>query len=101
MGAEALRRIKDEGVSRRLVCLALEEPLSVFGGEAILVDGVPVAQSTSGNYGHTVKRSLVLGYVPVEHLGSTSFEVEAFGERSAATLLTQAAFDPERKKVLC
>ncbi len=101
VGAEALRRIRDEGVRQKLVCLALDEPLPVFGGEAILADGIPVGQSTSGNFGYTVGKSLVLGYVPSRHLAKTSFEVESSGERSAATLLTQAAYDPMRKKVLC
>ncbi|MCK5276489.1 MAG: FAD-dependent oxidoreductase [Alphaproteobacteria bacterium] len=98
-GAEALRQIKDAGVRRKLVCLALDQPLPVFGGEAILVNGQPVAQSTSGNFGHSVGMSLVLGYVPIEHISSNSFEVEAFGERSPAKLLKGAAYDPGREKI--
>ncbi len=101
LGAEALRRIKDEGVSRKLVCLALERPLSVFGGEAVLVDGSAVAQSTSGNFGYSVGKSLVLAYLPTKFLGQGAIEVEAFGERSAASAVRGPAYDPERRKILC
>jgi 4-methylaminobutanoate oxidase (formaldehyde-forming) len=75
--------------------------LSVYGGEAILVDGVPVAQTTSGNFGYSIGKSLVLGYVPIEHISKTGFEVESFGERSSATMVKGAAYDPRREKILC
>lgn len=101
IGADALRQIKDTGVRRKLVCLTLDEPLPVFGGEAILADGAPIAQATSGNFGYTVGKSLVMGYVPVETIGQAEFQVEAFAERSAATLIRGAAYDPKREKILC
>ncbi len=101
LGSRALRRIREQGVRHRLVCLALDDPLPVFGGEAIFVDGEAVAQTTSGNFGYSVGKSLVLGYVPSDLLDRNDFEVEAFGKRSRATVLTGAAYDPERRKILC
>jgi 4-methylaminobutanoate oxidase (formaldehyde-forming) len=101
LGAEALQRIKDAGVTQKLVCLALDEPLAVYGGEAIHLDGRIVGRATSGNYGYTVEKSLVLGYLPVELLSTDRFEVEAFGRRTAATRVKGAAYDPERRKILC
>ena len=101
LGREALMQIWDKGTSQKLVCLALGDPLPVFGGEAIFLDGKPIAQTTSGNFGYSVGKSLVLGYLPVEHLEAVSFEIESFGNRSAATLLNGAAYDPARSKVLC
>ena len=101
LGAQALARIREEGVRRNLVCLALEDPLPVFGGEAILVDGRAVAQSTSGNFGYAVGKSLVLGYLPVEYLGQNEYAVEAFGKRSSASVIRGAAYDPNREKILC
>jgi 4-methylaminobutanoate oxidase (formaldehyde-forming) len=100
LGAEALARIKADGPARKLVCLALDEPLAVFGGEAILVDGVPAGQTTSGNFGYSVGKSLVLGYLPSELAARNSFEVEAFGQRSCAMRIDGAAYDPERRKIL-
>ncbi len=101
LGAPALARIKEEGVQRKLVCLALDDPLPVFGGEAILVGGTAVAQTTSGNFGYSVGKSLVLGYLPVEFLGHNEFAVEAFGKRSPASIIRGAAYDPTRAKILC
>ncbi|MDK1020586.1 MAG: FAD-dependent oxidoreductase [Candidatus Hydrogenedentes bacterium] len=101
LGAQALGRIKQQGVERKLVCLALDDPLPVFGGEAILVDGTAVAQTTSGNFGYSVRKSLVLGYLPVALLGRNDFAVEAFGKRSSASLVRGAAYDPKREKILC
>ena len=101
MGSDALYRMREEGPLRRMRCLVMEDPLPVFGGEAILVNGEPVAQSTSGSFGHSIQRSLVLGYLPVDCLDATDLEVETFGERSAAKLLSRPAYDPERRKILC
>ncbi len=100
-GAEALARIRQEGVRRKLVCLALDLPLSVFGGEAIFADNKVIAQATSGNFGYSVKKSLVLAYLPVELLDHGEFEVEAFAERSSAALVKGAIYDPSRKKIHC
>ena len=101
IGRDALQKIKAEGAAQKLVCLALDDPLHVFGGEAILADGKVVAQSTSGNFGYSVGKSLVLGYLPVEALTADSFEVNVFGKNSKATLIKSAAYDPARKKILC
>ncbi len=101
MGRAALAAIKKQGVARKLVCLALEKPLHVFGGEAILSCGTPAGQTTSGNFGYSVGKSLVLGYVPNAAIIADDFEVEAFGQRSRATLIPSAAYDPTRAKILC
>ena len=101
IGAQALDAIRTNGVKRKLACLALDDPLPVFGGEAIFAGGRAISQTTSGNFGYTVGKSLVLAYLPVEMFAQSDFEVEAFGKRSAAKLVTGAAYDPGRKKILC
>ncbi|MCP3854191.1 MAG: hypothetical protein GY745_10465 [Actinomycetia bacterium] len=83
-----------------MICLSLDEPLPVFGSEAILVDGHAVGQTTSGSFGYTVGRSLVLGYVPADLATMDRFEVEAFGERTGATRIRGAAYDPSRSRIL-
>ncbi|MFA9420156.1 MAG: FAD-dependent oxidoreductase [Gammaproteobacteria bacterium] len=101
VGAEALARIKQEGVKQKLVCLALDNPLPVFGGEAIFCGDQVVAQTTSGNFGYSTGKSLVLGYLPVDLLDNDDFSVEAFGERSTASIVKGAIYDPKREKILC
>ncbi len=100
IGAEVLANIRTEGVRQKMACLILDDPLPVFGGEAIFAGGTAVAQTTSGNFGYSIGKSLVLGYVPVDCLGRSDFSVEAFGQRSAATLIEGAAYDPGRRKIL-
>jgi 4-methylaminobutanoate oxidase (formaldehyde-forming) len=101
IGSEALARIREEGVKQKLVCLALNDPLPVFGGEAIFCGDQVVAQTTSGNFGYSVGKSLVLGYLPVDVLDQGDFMVEAFGERSSASIVKGAIYDPKREKILC
>jgi sarcosine dehydrogenase len=101
IGAEALARIKQEGVTQKLVCLALDNPLPVFGGEAIFCGDKVVAQTTSGNFGYSTGKSLVLGYLPVGVLDNNDFSVEAFGEHSSASIVKGAIYDPKREKILC
>lgn len=101
VGREALSRIKEEGISQRLACLALDKPLPVFGGEAVFMNGEVAGQTTSGNFGYSVGNSLVLAYLPTGITGEETFEVDSFGERSRARLTKGCAYDPERKKILC
>jgi 4-methylaminobutanoate oxidase (formaldehyde-forming) len=100
IGAEALARIKQEGIKQKLVCHALDNPLPVFGGEAIFSGARVVAQTTSGNFGYSTGKSLVLGYLPVDLLDNSDFSVEAFGERSTASIVKGAIYDPKREKIL-
>ena len=100
VGAQALAKIKDQGIRQKLICLILETPLAVFGGEAILLDHKPVGQATSGNFGYSIEKSIVLGYVPIEQATADTYEVEAFGVRSPALRINHAPYDPERKNIL-
>ena len=101
IGAEALARIKQEGVQQKLVCLALNKSLPVFGGEAIFCGDRVVAQTTSGNFGYSTGKSLVLGYLPIDVIEQSDFTVEAFGERSPASIVKGSIYDPKREKILC
>ncbi len=101
IGRDALLRQKETGPQWRLVCLALEQPLSVYGSEAILHDDRVVGITTSGNYAPTIGKSLVLGYVPAElATRDDGFAVESFGTRSPATRIKGCAYDPKRQRIL-
>jgi len=73
----------------------------VFGGEAIFCGDRVIAQATSGNFGYSIGSSLVLAYLPVDVLNNNDFSVEAFGERSSASIVKGAIYDPKREKILC
>jgi sarcosine dehydrogenase len=99
LGKDALLAQKEAGVKRRLECFALETPLSVYGGEAMIANGRVIGMTTSGDFGHTVGRSLVLGYVPREYFGQNTMEIEAFGQRSLATRVEGCIYDPKNERV--
>jgi 4-methylaminobutanoate oxidase (formaldehyde-forming) len=82
-----------------LECFELDSPLSVYGGEAMIADGKVIGMTTSGDFGHTVGRMLVLGYVPNEHFGRAKIEIEAFGQRSVATRVERCAYDPANERI--
>jgi 4-methylaminobutanoate oxidase (formaldehyde-forming) len=94
IGREALLRVKQAGPARRLAMLALEGWAPVVGGEAILLDGAVVGVTSSGNYGHTIGKPIVYGYLPAELAGRQGFAVEAYGEIVPATRHDRALYDP-------
>jgi len=99
-GAEALARSKESGAWQRLCVFTLETPAAVSGGEAILHGGKVLGVTTSGNYGHTVGKSIVFGYLPSEEVGHDNYEIEVFCETVPARRHARALYDPERRRIL-
>jgi 4-methylaminobutanoate oxidase (formaldehyde-forming) len=67
VGREALREKRDRGLTRKLACLIVEDPLSVaLGGEPVRVDGSVAGRVTTGGYGYAVQRSIAYAYLPVD-----------------------------------
>lgn len=101
-GREALLRQKERGLVRRLVQFTLNdtEPL-LYHNEPIIHDGRTVGRITSAMFGHTIERSIGLGYV--ENGGAVvtpafvnggGFEIEVAGTRFAAKASLTASYDP-------
>ena len=91
------------GPARRLVAFVVEpdpdDPADVIGDEPIWHDGAVVGWVTSGGYGHHVKQSIALGYVPTalaspDGAGGGGFEIEIIGRRRPARLQPEPLFDP-------
>ena len=102
LGREALLELrercggKSSRLERRLVQFALEKPEPsqqplLYGDEPIWRSGTCVGRITSGAFGHTVDRSLGMGWVEhaegvsVSYLREGEFEIEVAGERFPAT----------------
>jgi dimethylglycine dehydrogenase len=70
------------------------------GGEPVLVADRCIGVTTSGAYGHRVRKSLAFACVEPEFAapGST-FDVLLQGERRPATVLGAAAFDPDNARM--
>ena len=100
MGREALARVSREGPRRKLCCFTLERAAPVFGGEAILRQGLALGVTTSGNYGYTVGKSIVYGYLAAREASHSDFAIEVFGEAIPATRHQGPLYDPGRERIL-
>jgi len=78
----------------------LAQPASVFGGEAILRGNEVLGVTTSGNYGHSLGKNIVFGYLPIEAVGHDDYEIEAFCERLPARRHDRPLYDPDRARIL-
>lgn len=101
IGRQALLEQRDRGPKRQLVILTLNDPeVLVHGGEPIVSKAKRIGQVTSCAYGHTVGRSVAMGFVPAElALEGASFELEIASERHAATATLRAPYDPEGRRL--
>jgi glycine cleavage system aminomethyltransferase T len=105
-GREALLRQKEAGVSRRLVQFALEDPEALLlHEEPVYREGVLVGRVASAAYGHTLGRSVALGYVTAPEPGLSrswyeagDYEIELASERFRARASLQPMYDPKSER---
>jgi 4-methylaminobutanoate oxidase (formaldehyde-forming) len=108
LGRPALLKQREFSLTRRLVLFVLRDadPM-LWGGEPIYRDGVAVGYTTSGAYGHSVGAAVGLGYVKseagisAEFVTTGAYEIDIAGKRFPAVAHLDAAYDPERRKILC
>jgi dimethylglycine dehydrogenase len=96
IGRAAAVEEKEGGGALRLAAFTVDAAdADALGDEPIWHDGKVVGWVTSGAYGHSVQRSLALGYIPASLAGADSgFEIELIGERRKAERQAMPAFDP-------
>jgi dimethylglycine dehydrogenase len=101
IGCDAALKEKESGGALRLISFAVDAlDADCLGDEPIWHDGKVVGWVTSGAYGHTVNRSLALGYVPANLATATSgFEIEIIGDRRKAERLAAPAFDADGSRM--
>ena len=56
---------------------------------------------TSGGIGHTVGKTIAMGYLPTERAKDTDYTIAAFGVEYPATRSETCAYDPGRERILC
>ncbi|MFQ5413047.1 MAG: glycine cleavage system aminomethyltransferase GcvT [Phycisphaerae bacterium] len=98
IGAASLRRVKAEGLRRRLVGLQLDGRRTARQHHAVLAAGREVGTVTSGVLSPTLDRSIAMAYVPPEHAEpGTTLEV-AVGRKRAAAVVVALPFYKRPKK---
>jgi glycine cleavage system T protein len=104
IGRNALLRIKEQGITRKLVCMTFDDAsVAVMGKEPIFAEdatGQPVGYVTSANFGYTVGKSIIYGYLPLAHAQEgTRMEVQYFGRRYPATVMKEPLYDPQMTRL--
>jgi sarcosine dehydrogenase len=98
-GRDALVAQQSAGVPQQLSTFTLEAMAYPVGGEAILADGKVVGFTTSANFGHTISKPIVYGYLPAELAERTDFVIEVYGEPIPATRRDGPLFDPANARL--
>ncbi len=101
VGKAAAAAEKASGGVRTLITLTVEaDDADAMGDEPIWHGDKVVGWVTSGGYGHTVGKSIALGYVENAFAGETAgFAVELMGERRPATRSPGALVDPDGQRM--
>ena len=108
IGRDALERQRDKGLYRRLVQFALDDPeVLAHHNEPIYRDGVMVGRVSSAMYGHTLGRTVALGYVAdargeavtPEWVDAGSYEIEVATRRHSARASLRPLYDPKSERV--
>ena len=81
--------------------MTLDDPNAVVTGKEPIMDGNRVlGYVTSANYGHSIGRGIVYGYLPTSHTEvGTSVDILYFGERLQATVAKEPLYDPRGDKM--
>ena len=102
IGRDALLRQREEGPAQHFAVLTLDDRGALpHGDEPILHDGRVVGQATSCAFGHTLGRSIALGYVAPNGasietmIAAGGFELEIAGKRLPAAASLRAPYDPQ------
>lgn len=99
IGRDALMKQKEAGIRQKLCAFTLENPLPLYGGEAVIRDGRVVGVTSSGNFSYTTGKSVAYAYLPVELAAAQGFTVEAFTEQSLATRHDGPLYDPKNERL--
>ena len=88
LGAEALRRQKQEGVQRKLAGFEMLERAIARHGYDAYVDGKKAGQVTSGTQTPFLKKAVGMAYLPASHTApGTEFEIDVRGRRARAQVV--------------
>ena len=99
IGRDALAKIKAGSLTRKLCSFTIGGFTPLHGGEAILHGGEVVGSTTSVGYGHTLGKTIALGYVPAGVANEKTFEIEAFGKTYNATRGPRCLYDAKMDRL--
>ncbi|WP_135449045.1 GcvT family protein [Tabrizicola caldifontis] len=105
IGRQAVAAQLAEGVKKRLATFTADPSVVLLGRETIYRNGQRVGWLSSGGYGHTVGKSIGMGYVrhpdgvTEDFVLSGSYELEVASERVPAQVTLAPLYDPLNHRV--
>jgi glycine cleavage system aminomethyltransferase T len=101
IGAEAYNNIDPKAVSKRLVCLVLDNPHHVvMGKEPVLYQNETVGYVTSAYFGHTIGKQLAYAWVPASlSTQGTTLSIRYFDTNYPATVGQDPQFDAQMTRL--
>lgn len=101
VGREALLKARQQGVTRRLRCLTLNDSRAIaWGGQPVLQGEAVVGRVTSGGYGYTIGRSICYAYLPVPTVQvGTPVTVQIAGHQHEAVVNADPLYDPQGVRI--
>ncbi|MXY63696.1 MAG: FAD-dependent oxidoreductase [Gammaproteobacteria bacterium] len=101
IGKAAALAERENGVGRKLCTFEVDAlDADVVADEPIWVADEVVGFVTSGGYAHHARKSVAIGFVPVDMIGpDLDVEIEILGERRPARLFTGALFDSDGERM--
>lgn len=100
-GAEAFNAINTNALTKRLVCLVLDNPQHVvLGKEPVLHQDKVVGYVTSAYFGHTLGKQLAYAWVPEElSKTGTTLSIRYFNNDYPCTVGNDPQFDPQMTRL--
>jgi glycine cleavage system T protein (aminomethyltransferase) len=97
IGAQVLRRQKQEGVARKLVGFEMLDRAIGRHGYDVYMDGAKAGVVTSGTQTPYVKKAIGMAYLPADRTAiGTEFEVDVRGRRARAHVVPMPFYKRER-----
>ncbi|MEZ5826812.1 MAG: glycine cleavage T C-terminal barrel domain-containing protein [Geminicoccaceae bacterium] len=104
-GRAAIAAQMENGVTKRLATFTTEPDIILAGRETIYRNGERCGYLTSGGFGHTIQRSIGMGYVrhaggvDADHVLSGRYELEVATDRVPAEITLQPLYDPKNLRI--
>ena len=104
-GREALLQQIENGVCKMMASFTCSADVILLGGETLYRNGQRCGWLSSGGFGHTLNKSIGMGYVRsnepmTKHdVLSGEYELEVAGDRIQAELSLSSLYDPQMKKL--
>jgi len=100
IGRDALVKIKEQGIQRKLCAITMDANCNLYGGESVYSHGRIIDRIRSGAYGYSIGKDIGLLYLPME-LAKEGLElhVAIFGERLPAQVAMTPLVDPRGERL--